>query len=742
MRALLQKFLKQKKYLLYGAIATASLLLPTSFAFADGPSVLAGVMTTILIPFHYLVMAMGTLMGVTMYYTIVRMGYYIHQLAALQIAWELFRDLGNILLVFGFIAIGVATILDNATYGAKKALPKLLIIAVLLNFSLFFSEFIVDTGNVFATQFYSSINGGKLPNGKFTINKEPISSSVMTVLKTTGLYNNKVPTLKAGPTIELTLLYIIMFIIMSFVFGAIAIILITRFVVLIFLFIVSPIGFIGLAGIPLISEYGKKWWKALTDQTLLAPILMLFLLVVTKMIQSNFIKISGNGTLASVVGSTSGVTSVANILLVFAVVVGLLFTSLIVAKSLSAKAASFAIGASRKMMARTFGLAVGGSARIIRGTTRRVAGDNKFSRGIGHLMRPIERSNFDVIGKLGGKLPLGVDDKISTSYRHISTHLPLVGKEGVLEKVKQQNLAEMSEEKSEQDRRDAERNIDKATKDKERAKEDIEQAEQNIKQAQKTGEKQKEADGEKQKEEAGKKLGTANGIISDNLTKLSAKEVAQLGGIQKGVASLAQNLSPEKFAMLMKSDSLTEQQKTKLSEQRYAPIDQAVASDDSSTIRAQSPKDLEQYAAHSPHHFASIGALVSDSQAEYLQKSGHLSATQRAEFKESRKARFSDPDKVKVEEIMSHMNTKEIAKLSDDIIEQEGVLNAIPFEKIVGLLDNPGDLSTKAHEALINHVHVQIDEHPDTKKGKRFKNLLGDGSDPTNARAQVWGYTK
>ncbi len=708
------KIFALKKPGIYGLLLAVFLLLPTSFAFASGsgPGFLADTMTTLMAPFHFLATAAGTLMGVTMYYTVVRMGYYVHQLGALQTAWELFRDLGNILIVFGFIAIGIATILDNATYGAKKALPKLLIVAVLLNFSLFFAEFVVDAGNVFATQFYASINGGSLPASAstFSVSKEPISGAVLTLLKTTGLYQKTTPALGSGKMIELALISIIMFIIMAFVFFAIAIMLISRFVVLLFLFIVSPIGFIGLAGIPLISSYGKKWWAALTNQTLLAPILFLFLLVVTKMIQSGFMQTLNKGTSAGAI-SSGNVTSMANILLSFSVVMGLLFTSLIVAKSLSGKAANFAVNQSRKRMAQAFSLTQGGGARILRGAAR-MTGDNKFSRGVGHVARIVERSNFDMVGKLGGKQFLGMGEAGNTSYKHISTHLPIVGEGGYIEREKKKNLAEMSEEKSKADKRQAQRDIDDAIKKRNTAEEN----------------KKRDPDNAQRYDD---EIADTDRIISSSLSSLSIKEISELKGIKNGVSGLAQNFSPEKFAMLMKDGSISDRQKGTLRSQRYEQITQATGSNNTKLIKEQSVKDLEQYAEHNPEQFKKMGEMLSNSQADALQKSGLLSVVQRRDLKEDRNDRFNTVDGAKG--AMDGLSLGEIAKLPTNILIKPTTLEAIPYGTMRSLLNDPGNLSPDAQEALTKHAVEEMKNGTD--KGIKLRGFMeGD-----KGAAHRWG---
>ncbi len=415
----LQRYFTQKKLTALIILVFVFVVFPTSFVFASStssPGILSDMLVMLMTPFHWLVEFTATLMGASMYYTVVRMGHYVKDIGSLQTAWALFRDLGNILLVFGFIAIGIATILDNVTYGAKKVLPKLLLVAILLNFSLFFAEFIVDTGNVFATQFYAQINGGSIPTS-FNASTEPISNSVMTAVKTSSIYATANATLPAGQKIEIALLGIIMFLVLAFVFGAIAIMLISRFVVLLFLLIVSPIGFIGLAGIPLISSYGKKWWHALASQTLLAPVLLLFLLVVTKMAQSSFVSsITGGVTYGTAVSGT-GTTSMAGFLLTFAIIIGLLIISLIVSKSLSGKAAGFATKLSGRA---TFGQVgwlgrktIGWSGQRLseKWKSSKIGNSAVFGRVGGAMLDGVAKSSFDVRAtKIGGGISsLGID---------------------------------------------------------------------------------------------------------------------------------------------------------------------------------------------------------------------------------------------------------------------------------------------------------------------------------------------
>ena len=71
----------------------------------------------------------------------------------LTIGWEFTRDFANMFLILILAIIGLATILKLREYEAKKMLPMLLIVALLINFSSVLVGFVVDIGN-FVTNFF------------------------------------------------------------------------------------------------------------------------------------------------------------------------------------------------------------------------------------------------------------------------------------------------------------------------------------------------------------------------------------------------------------------------------------------------------------------------------------------------------------------------------------------------------------------------------------------------------------
>src|SRR3989344_4501006 len=237
---------------------------------------LNGIMAWIASLFAWLAGVAMVTLNYAVYFTVVTMGDYVNNLSAVGVTWQIMRDIGNIVIIFGFLAIGISTILNTEKLGyGKKMLPMLLVAAVFINFSLFLSEAVIDTGNLFATQFYTQINGGNLPT-LATASSQGVSDKIMNQLGLTTIYGGvrtqSAALYKENPMF-IGFMSIILFIILAFVLFSLAFILIARFVILLFLIIVSPIGFAGLA-VPKLEGTAKKWWSALFEQTITAPVLL------------------------------------------------------------------------------------------------------------------------------------------------------------------------------------------------------------------------------------------------------------------------------------------------------------------------------------------------------------------------------------------------------------------------------------------------------------------------------------
>ncbi len=156
----------------------------------------------------------------------------------------------------------------------------------------------------------------------------------------------------------------------SFVFFAVSIMFIIRYVTLIFLLMLSPIAYMGMA-LPEMKPYAKQWWDSLKGQLLFGPIFMVMMLIIlTLMTSEGFITESRLSTLFNS-GTTEPSFDTMGLLVNFAVIIGLMITALVTAKTW-AKMGSTHIGNATKSLTSFAGQAVfGGAARVSRNTLGR-----------------------------------------------------------------------------------------------------------------------------------------------------------------------------------------------------------------------------------------------------------------------------------------------------------------------------------------------------------------------------------
>jgi hypothetical protein len=370
------------------------------------------IMAKIMTLFAWLVGVAALTLDYAVYYTVVNMGSYVHNLSAVGVTWRILRDLGNIMLIFGFLAIGISIILNTEKLGyGRKMLPMLLVSAVFLNFSLFFAEAIIDTGNLFATQFYTQINGGTAPTAAFLSNlstkNEGISNKLMAQLGLTQIYGQASNPARAQEIFKqgnpwiIGFMGILLFIVTAFVLFSLAFILIARFVALIFLIILAPIGFAGLA-VPQLAHRAQQWWSQLFSQTLTAPVLLLMLYVALAVItDAKFLTGFDSGQNPDWLGSVGNANLIGfgSVLLTFLVAMGLLIAVTIAAKSMSAFGAGWATKTAGSL---SFGVSAWAANRTV-------------GRGLYHLSR-VARQNktFNKFDALTGRVGSRVMDRAAT----------------------------------------------------------------------------------------------------------------------------------------------------------------------------------------------------------------------------------------------------------------------------------------------------------------------------------------
>ncbi|PIT91115.1 hypothetical protein COU17_02020, partial [Candidatus Kaiserbacteria bacterium CG10_big_fil_rev_8_21_14_0_10_49_17] len=218
---------------------------------------------------------------------------------AIDTTWGAFRDLGNIGIIFVLLAIAIATIVGSTSYGAKQMLARVIIIAVLLNFSLFFSKFVIEISNRVAVEFYSKITTesasvvlpGKDSGQSTQTSQSPIqkglSGAFMNQFGLTSFYDwskldatlTQVRNEGLGRMFVYGMFLMIFFFIAAGAFFTAFTMLAVRGVALIFLMIASPLAFVAYA-LPSTQGFAKKWWSQLTNYAIFAPVFFILMWVI------------------------------------------------------------------------------------------------------------------------------------------------------------------------------------------------------------------------------------------------------------------------------------------------------------------------------------------------------------------------------------------------------------------------------------------------------------------------------
>ncbi|KND50094.1 MAG: hypothetical protein AB203_03855 [Parcubacteria bacterium C7867-008] len=303
---------------------------------------------------NFILALSGVLLNFVIVKTVFQFSTLVGNSQGLLTSWGILRDLGNLVLLFGFVLMGLGTILDTNKLPDKKAIPMLIVFAVLLNFSLFAAEAVIDTSNVLTSAIYAQANTNPCYSEACDINV----GLGGTIMEATGLSTlNNVPTdsySKKANKLSIIFGLAAFAIIGSVVLFAAAIMLAFRAVTLTGLIIISPIGFAGMA-IPPLKKYATQWWNALIHQAFFAPLLFLFILITLK-VTEGFAAGTTNKGLASALLAQG--TSEMGIIMVFMLIIGGLVASLMAAKKFGAMGADYAINTAGKVVGgATFGTA-------------------------------------------------------------------------------------------------------------------------------------------------------------------------------------------------------------------------------------------------------------------------------------------------------------------------------------------------------------------------------------------------
>ncbi len=258
-----------------GGLALTLALIPVPvYAIGD---IIAGFLASIILAFAKFLGSLA-LMAIGLLVEIVQYNDFINAPAVVK-GWVIVRDVCNMFFIVVLLLLAFGTIFKIEDYQYKHHLSKLLIMAVLINFSKFICAFFIDMTQVVTLTF---VNGFK----------DAAAGNFVQGFKLEEMFNyaNKSTTTSGGASegifLEAALLALITIAIVMVVMWVYLTIFSIRIVALWLLIIISPIAFL-LSTVPnkSVEHYAEEWWSYFGKYAATGPILAFTLWLALAMMQ-------------------------------------------------------------------------------------------------------------------------------------------------------------------------------------------------------------------------------------------------------------------------------------------------------------------------------------------------------------------------------------------------------------------------------------------------------------------------
>ncbi|MEI6835388.1 MAG: hypothetical protein WCK59_01010 [Candidatus Falkowbacteria bacterium] len=180
--------------------------------------------------------------------------------------WVIVRDVCNMFFVVILLIIAFATILGQEEYGAKKMLPKLIMAAVLINFSKMFCGLMIDIASVVMLTFvnaFSSIGSGNMLD-------------LLGISKITSINPNS-GAITFATIVSAYIFGLIYVLVATVVVASMLGMLVMRVVMIWILVVLSPLAFFLQAVPGKGAQYASQWWSKWSSNLIVGPVLAFFI---------------------------------------------------------------------------------------------------------------------------------------------------------------------------------------------------------------------------------------------------------------------------------------------------------------------------------------------------------------------------------------------------------------------------------------------------------------------------------
>ena len=206
-------------------------------------------------------------------------------------AWGAVRDIANIFFIIALLYVAIKTILGLSGHDGKKLLTWIIIMALVINFSLFVTKIVIDASNILAKVFYNQIDAVDRNGNKVDVNSKDRSITVGLVAQFDPVQVMELPTNDNGDTVVgdsilgkfffVLILSIILMGLMTYIFLSVGLLFVARVISLWLAMILSPIAFVSKTVDFDLGALGwNKWLSELFKNAFMAPIFIFFLYII------------------------------------------------------------------------------------------------------------------------------------------------------------------------------------------------------------------------------------------------------------------------------------------------------------------------------------------------------------------------------------------------------------------------------------------------------------------------------
>ncbi|MBU4360596.1 hypothetical protein KKA66_01970, partial [Patescibacteria group bacterium] len=179
--------------------------------------------------------------------------------------WVIVRDVANLAIVISLLIIAFYTVINKQSFHYKTMLPKLILAAILVNFSKSITGLLIDFGQIVMMYFVHAFEGIAAGNLTYGFGIEDMMS-VRNVAEAQGAEVNDWNVFGA------LVLAVIMVVVALGVVVSMAVMLLARVITLWILIIFSPLAFVG-ALVPGLDAITGDWWDRLKKNIIFGPTL-------------------------------------------------------------------------------------------------------------------------------------------------------------------------------------------------------------------------------------------------------------------------------------------------------------------------------------------------------------------------------------------------------------------------------------------------------------------------------------